>query len=505
MVKHSFVGTRIFLASLTSIMGTPAYSASPRPQPLPALTPAIDTFIEKAMREKQVPGIAVAVVSADRVLAIRGYGIRQSGRPEHVDGDTLFNIASLTKSFTAAAAAVLVDEGRLHWDDPVRRWRPDVQLGDPWVSREVTLRDLLSHRTGIDAGDTSWLFTGFDRAGVIRRLGYMKPQAPFRTRQVYANSLYTLGGEVAAAAAGSSWEELVRSRLLRPLRLSATGFGPPLGPNVASPHAILGGKLRPIRQVDYTNIGPAGGLHSSARDMATWLRFQLGRGMLDGRRYISEEAMDEMHEPQILIPTTPRMRAARQVDFFAAYGLGWTIMDYRGHPMFWHSGSAEGMPTYMAVLPKDDLAIVVLTNSWEASLLRGEIAGKIFDHLLRLAPTPESPPSPAITVAASPKPPATMARRPSLPFAVYSGTYRNDLYGDILVTLAGSVPSLQIGRGQTARIEPIGGDSFRVIWNDPVYAETYPSTATFRIDPSGKATGLLLALGDEDVEAARLP
>ena len=356
-----------------------AAAAAPVPAGAQARLPApLETYINDSMAQAEVPGIAVAVVHGDDPPIAQGFGIRRLGGAERVDADTVFNIASLAKSFTAAAAAVLVDEDRLEWDDRVARWLPQVEFSDPWLTEQITLADLLSHRTGLQAANTAWYLTGIERGELLRRVRYLEPAAPFRTEQVYNNGLYVVAGEIIAAAAGTTFEDHVRARLLAPLGMRHTRIGarPVASGNVASPHAVIAGRQQPIPPADYVSTSAAGGVESTARDMIRWLRFHLGDGSLDGRRLISTASMQAMHEPWVMIPTTPAMRSARQVQFFAGYGLGWNVMDYRGHKLLWHSGNADGMPSYMALLPERRIGVVIMLNSWIAPFLHGDITSK---------------------------------------------------------------------------------------------------------------------------------
>ncbi|MGI8496361.1 MAG: serine hydrolase domain-containing protein [Gemmatimonadaceae bacterium] len=300
------------LAALTLAVTLGAFprvlSAQARGVPPAAFPAELDQYIEKAMRDWEVPGLAVAIVRHDTVLAAKGYGVRELGKPDRVDASTVFSIASLTKSFTAAAAAILVDEGKLAWDAPVRRYLPAFRLSDPYLTDQVTVRDLLAHRTGLHASNMMWVMTGIDRAELVRRARYMQPERPFRTGQLYSNAGYAIAGEALAAAAGQSYEELIRSRLFAPLGMrSSTITMEALAqqPNKVSPHAIIGGVQRPIGWRNIDVIAPAGSINSTATDMAQWLRFQLGDGTFRGTRLISAASMWEMHSPK---PSSPSPR-----------------------------------------------------------------------------------------------------------------------------------------------------------------------------------------------------
>lgn len=478
------------------------------------LPPSLDAYIEKARTDWDVPGIAVTVVRDGKLVAAKGYGVRQLGKPERVDADTVFDIASLSKSFTAAAVATLVDDGKMQWDDPVRRHLPEIEFPDGERTARVTMRDLLSHRVGLEAGNFVFRFTRYPTAEVIRRIRYLKEQEPFRTGMLYSNIGYTAAGEAAARAAGTSWSELVRRRLIEPLgmRDSTVGVEHDMGTNFAAPHAVIEGVHRPIRDKKAMSILPANGVNSTARDMARWLLFQLGDGIWEGKRIVSAESMQQMHSPQIIIPTTPQMREARGVRFFAAYGLGWQILDFRGHPMLWHSGSADGMPVYMAILPQDGIGICVMTNSWAAGTLHGAIASRILDTLLEVDPprdwsgealewTRRAGKRAAEERAAAAKTRAT-GTRPSRPMSAYAGTYDNPLHGSMVVAHEDGRLTLQFGGGEIADLEHWHYDTFRAVWRDRTY-EFVDTLVGFGLDASGTPNRLEMRLNRDAIVAAR--
>ncbi|MEJ7809839.1 MAG: serine hydrolase [Gemmatimonadaceae bacterium] len=495
----------------------PSAAQSPGRKPAPVSFPAeLDVYLAKAVRDWDVPGLAIAVVRNDTVLIARGYGVRELGKPDRVDENTVFNIASLTKSFTSAAAALLVDEGKLRWDQPVREILPWAELPDPYVTRQTTMRDLLSHRVGLFAANMMWVPTDIDRREVLRRIRFLPAEQPFRGGMAYSNVLYTLAGEATAAAAGSTWEELIRTRLVVPLGMRSTtvSFAALAGqPDVAQPHAVVGGKQRPIPYRDYTNTAPSASVNSTAADMARWLRFQLNDGVLDGKRLVSERAMQETHSPQIIIATTPAMRAARGVDFFAGYGLGWQVMDYHGNPMLWHSGNADGMPSYMAILPAKKLGVVVMLNSWIAPFLHGALAARVLDHYLGVATKDYSGEALAAQRAANARAEEAWRRLdsarvrnsvPSRPLAAYAGTFADSLYGEITVALEGDRLSMRMGRGQAAELEHWSYDTFAVRWRDAVFAEYYPARVTFSLNAAGEPDALSMQLNRDAIRAGRV-
>jgi CubicO group peptidase (beta-lactamase class C family) len=477
------------------------------------IPPALDAYIEAARVKANVPGLAIAIVDADGIVAAKGYGVRRLGSPELVDGDTQFDIASLAKSFTTAMLATLVDEGKLRWDDRVRDVLPDISFGDPYLDANVTLRDLLTHRVALQAGNFMMRFTGYDSAEVLRPVRFLKPQGSFRADFVYSNVDYAIAGAMAEKVSGKSWSALVRERLLMPLGMNATNSDEELnGANKASPHAIIDDVQQPVRHFRFTNIAPASGIVTTARDMATWLRFHAGDGTWNGKRIISEAVMAELHSPHFIIPTTPAMRAARNVEYFAGYALGWQVFDYRGHLMMWHSGNADGMPSYMAVLPKEKLGVIVMSNSWVTPLLHGALASRILDMFLGVEPRDYA----AETIAADQRANAQAAvaeaeaeknrvhdSHPTLALAQYAGTYVDPLHGDLTITLEGDHLTLQFARGERADLKHWQYDTFEVRWRDPVFRTYISALATFGLNAEGKASRLEMRLNRDSIDARR--
>jgi CubicO group peptidase (beta-lactamase class C family) len=491
------------------------FAASAALAQTPAWPPALDDYIEHARVAWDCPGLAVTVVRDGQLVVAKGYGVRSLGKPERVDENTMFDIASVSKSFTAAAIATLVDEGKLQWDDPVRRWLPEAEFSDPYRTANVTLRDLLSHRVGVEAGNFLFRFTGYPTDEVLRRMRFLKEREPFRTTMLYSNIGYTAAGEAAARAAGMSFTDLLRTRLIEPLGMTASTVGVPhtASANYASPHAIIDGVQRPIdSHTKALNILPANAINSTARDIAKWMLFQLGDGMWNGKRLISKTAMDEMHAPQVIIPTTQGMRDARGVTFFAAYALGWNVMDYRGHKVLWHSGAGDGMPVYMALLPDDRIGVMVMANTWGAPTLHGALASHIFDVLLGLPQThdwaAEGLAGYKRSIARDAEEHAKIEKsripnaKPSRPLDAYAGTYVDPLYGDMNVTLQNGALTLQFARGEVADVTPWQYDTFRVAWHDRAY-EDFDTFANFALDSTGTPHHFDMQLNRDSVGATR--
>jgi CubicO group peptidase (beta-lactamase class C family) len=493
-------------------IGSAAGAAEP-PAVEQRFSPEVDAYLAKALRDWEIPGMSVALVQGDAVIA-KGYGVRELGKPGAVDENTVFDSASLTKSFTAALIATLVDAGKMQWDDPIRKHLPGLVLSDPYLTENATVRDFLSHRTGLESANAMWVLTAIRRGEVLSRARCLGSARPFRGDMVYSNVGYTIAGEAAAAAGGAPWEELIRERLLVPLGMRSTTASyeqVEAMPNHASPHAWIDGAQRPIRrEKQRASTAPAGAVQSSAADLARWMRFHLAEGVFEGRRIVSEDAMREMHSPQVVVPTTPAMREARLVEFFAAYGLGWQVMDYRGHKMLWHSGNGNGQIAYMALLPKEKLGVAVQVNTWAAPFVHGALASYLLDVYLGLPPRDWSAEAlarvpeirraegeardkllaEAQAASATPKPPET-----------FVGRYEDCLYGPIFVRKEGAGLTLQMGEGEIADLLHHHDDSFVLRWRDPVYGQR---TALVSFEGSEHSRTLTLQSSRESITARRL-
>ena len=466
-----------------------AGQAGPPAERFPA---ELDAYIEKVLVDWKIPGIAIAVVRNDSTLVAKGYGVRELGKPGRVDENTIFDIASIAKSFTATAAAIAVDRGKLHWDDPVRKHLPDLVLPSEELTARATVRDFLSHGTGLDAANMMWVLTSVDRAEVLRRMRHLSVRTPFRQRMEYSNIGYTVAGEAVAAAAGMKLESMLRDLVIRPLGLVFTTWTYEQAarmPNVASPHATIAGRQQPIRrEVQRQPIGAAAAVQSTARDLTRWMRLHLNGGVLDGTRFVSDSAMRELHSIQVPIATTPAMRAARFVrDSVVGYGMGWQIMDYRGHPLHWHTGNGDGQIAYMALLPRDRLGVVVLVNTWSAPFVHMALINRIMDTYLGFEPRDwaaealERVPR-MVTAAAEAVRTMESGRSGGAPpraLAAYAGRYEEPLFGPVFVRAEGPALVLQMGGGQNADLDHHHDDVFLVRWRDPLFRENFLTMLTF--------------------------
>jgi CubicO group peptidase (beta-lactamase class C family) len=386
-IKHAmslrWVSLMLFLVSTTSLWAQNGPPAD------------LDRYIAKVMKTFDVPGLSVAIVKDGKVVLAKGYGVKKLGEAAEVSENTLFGIGSNTKAFTSAALATLVDEGKISWDDRVYERLPGFQMYDPYVSHEMTIRDLLTHRSGMGLGEGDLLFwphTTFTREEIIYKLRFMKPASSFRSKFAYDNLLYMTAGQIIPAVTGKTWEQYVHEKILRPLGMNTTNlsnadFKP--GEDFAWPHSKVDGKLQVIRFTNLDNAGPAGSINSSVAEMAKWVMLQLNRGKMPGRedRIFSEARSREMWTSQTILPigTGPSPLAAMRPNF-AAYGLGWFLHDYRGRKLVGHTGGVSGFVSLVHMVPEEDLGIIVLTNAEEGGAF-DSILYHILDSYFGLPPT----------------------------------------------------------------------------------------------------------------------
>src|SRR5690606_20056489 len=415
----------------------------------------------EARRGRDVPGRAISIVKDGRIVHATGYGVRRIDGDEPVDADTIFPTGSTGKAVTAAALAILVDEGKLGWDDPVIDHLPDFRMYDAWVTREMTVRDLLVHRSGLGLGAGDLLFiprSSRSRTEIVQALRHIRPATSFRSAYAYDNILYIVAGELVAAVSGQDWESFVRERIFAPLGMAtATSHEDDrfATANRAHPHARIDPRVRGLgaqqllpEREGLGQVGaPAGGLSWSAKDFARWMQAQLALGAVpDGgdQRLWSEANAREMWTPQIHVPIRPFPAPISDLTpQFAGYALGWNVQDYRGVKVMQHGGAVFGVLAYVILVPDRNLGIAVQINSEDVDVMRG-LATELLDHHLGFEPrdwvadfVEWNRQRLAAGVAALEATDDTRARKasqPSLPLAGYAGRYADAWYGPIAIT-----------------------------------------------------------------------
>jgi len=461
----------------------------------------LDAYVASSMKIFDIPGMAVAIVKDGRIVVAKGYGVRKLGDPTPVDEFTMFGIGSNTKAFTTAALATLVDEGKLSWDDPVYQRLPGFVMYDPYVSHEMTIRDLLTHRSGMGLGEGDLLFwphSTYTREEVIYKLRFMKPASSFRSRYAYDNLLYMTAGQIVPAVTGVSWNDYIRQRIFTPLGMNHSNVSNQAfksGDDYAFPHSYVDGKLQVIPFGDLDNAGPAGAINSCAADMAKWVQLQLNHGKFVDRegRLFNEERSKEMWTPQTILPIgNPPAPLAGLKANFADYALGWGLRDYHGRKLVGHTGGVGGFVSRVMVVPEENLGVVVLTNAEEDGAF-DSILYHVLDHYFHLPTTDwitayKSVKDKEEKDAAETMKKAESARaadsKPSLPLEKYAGVYNDAWYGSVTIRMEnnGLVITFDHTPTMIGDLQHWQHDTFKAHWRVRTIEDAF---VTFALNPDG--------------------
>lgn len=443
-------------------------------------TNKIDDVIKASMARFDVPGMAVAIVENDKVIFAKGFGVTNLDTNKKVNKDTLFGIASNTKAFTTAALAKLVDEGKLSWDDRVIDHLPEFRLYDSYVTREMRIRDLLSHRSGLGLGQGDlmiWPSTDKSVDEILAGLQYLKPASSFRSKYAYNNLMFVTAGEVVARVSGMSWNDYIEKNILQPLHMdnSRAGFSriPKSNKNWATGHIPMDGTLHPFFVNYLEDFRGAGAIASSVSDMSQWLRTQLAGGkMPNGEQLFSEKQQAQMWHPHI---TSMASKSAFESyhQQFRGYGLGWSIEDYHGFKKLGHGGGILGMVSQVTLLPEKKLGIVILSNQQAFGALSA-VTHEVLEDALELEDKDwvedlaKSHFEGKQQAYANAKPEAPADYQPQLPNINYTGTLHDDWYGDVIIEQLDG--KLRIDFTHTKRLkgtlEHYTGNTFIVKWDE---------------------------------------
>jgi len=483
----------------TLLLGLLAAAAPLRAQARTARPPAgIDQYIADVMKAFEVPGISLTIVKDGKPILTKGYGVRTLGKRTPVDEHTLFGIASNTKAFTATALGLLVEEGKLGWDDKVISHLPWFRLSDPYVTTELTIRDLLVHRSGLGlgAGDLLWWPPStYDRKEIARRLRFIPLATSFRSHYAYDNVLYSVAGEVIEAVSGLSWEDFVKTRILDRIGMTESNVrhSEAAGLNAATPHARINGVVRPVKPFASDNTNPAGGINANAVDMAKWLIVQLDSGKVAGGEPLFHPATTrQLWQIVTPIPTgPPPPEVAPYGADFTGYALGFFVRDYRGVKLVTHTGGLPGYVSRVAMIPELRLGVAVLTNQETAAI--NAIAFRVLDAYLgadfdwlagwrALSARGDSATARAEAAAATSR---DSTAGPSLPLDRYAGTYRDAWYGDVSIAREGDRLVLRFSHTPSLVGDLVHWqyDTFLVRWRDrELRADAF---ITFALRPDG--------------------
>lgn len=489
MKLYALIATAAFVVA-------PSARAQQKVSARPDLTP-LDGYVERVMKEWKVPGVAIAVVRNDSVILAKGYGVRAIGGAEPVDANTVFAIGSASKAFTSALVGMAVDAGKMSWDDPVARYLPGFQLHDSYASRSLTLRDAMSHRSGLSRGDLTWYSGKYTREEVLQRVRYLEPSWSFRSQFGYQNVMFLAAGEAVARALQSDWDALIRDRIFTPLSMARSNTSVRANQglsNVSSPHNELRDTVRVIPWKNIDNIAPAGSINSSVTDMAQWLRLQLAQGKINGKQLITAPVIEEMWTPNTHIrlqgPTGGYLAPGANV---SSYGLGWFVQDFKGQLAIHHGGNIDGFSAVVAMLPRKNTGVVVLTNM-NGTPAPNILFPYVFELLLGETPQDWSASyqkmlSGARQAASAAEAAAEKSRvagtKPTHGLDAYAGTWTDSLYGDVEVLQRDGGLRIEYG-SMVGAMEHWHYDTFRAELDNGAGR----SLVTFSLDENGKVAQL---------------
>jgi CubicO group peptidase (beta-lactamase class C family) len=489
-----------FVAAAFTLAAAGAYAA-------PAFN--LDADANRVLKTFDVPGMAVAIVKDGKVVAAKGYGVRKLGDPTPVDGKTLFEIASNSKAFTAAGLAMLVDEGKLAWDDPVTKHLPGFQMYDSYVTGQMTVRDLLVHRSGLGlgAGDLLWWpSTNFSSDEIIAKLRYIKPATSFRASYAYDNLLYIVAGKIIADQAGKPWGEAMQERILTPLGMTGTRTSVAemlATSDYSAPHSKINDKISVVKPMPVPNAVGAVGINTNAEDIARWMTVLLNEGKMDnGKQLFSAKQAAEMWTAQ----TPMRIRepkpalAATKPNFFA-YGLGFQLRDYKGRKIAMHGGALQGFYSTVLMVPEEKLGIAILTNA-ENSPAMASLYYRILDQYLKVQPTDwiqlyadqeAAMHKEELTRQGKEQGARAADSKPSLALSAYDGEYEDAWYGKVSIREEGGKRIMRFERTPdlSGELEHFQHDSFIVRWKERNFnADAY---VTFALNPDGSIERMKMA------------
>ena len=467
---------------------------------------AIDSLVEKTLIAFDVPGIAVGVIKDGKLIHAKGYGVRSLNNMQKLDENTLFGIASNSKAFTAASLGILVDEGKIKWDDKVRDYIPEFKLYNPYVTEEFTIRDLLTHRSGLGLGAGDLMFfpdsSNFVLKDIIYNLRFLKPVSGFRTKFDYDNNLYIIAGEVVARVTGKSWDDFVMERILQPLNMNktATSFDRLKDKsNTIEGHAPVDGKVQVIARSTMAVGHSAGGLNANITDLSKWVLLLLNSGKTtDGKRIFSETVARELWTPQTIIPVNG---PGRYNTHFSAYALGFGVNDVMGYKQVSHTGGLEGMVTQITMIPELNLGIIVLTNQQEGGAFSsitnqikdGYIGKKGNDWVTLLSGNRKQALLSANHLMDSISNEIKMAATKSkIDISLFTGTYHDAWFGEVTISVKNGKPWFDAKRSPklTGELFPYKGNTFVVKWRDrSMDADAF---VNFSLDEEGKASGITM-------------
>ena len=456
----------------------------------------LNDFVERGMADWEIPGMAVGVVKDGELVHAKGYGVKKLGEDDPVDEHTLFGVASTSKAMTAMTLAMMVDEGKLDWDDPVIKLLPDFQLSDPWVTKHVTVRDLLTHQVGIGrmTGNRIEFMPNRDREEILKFIKHQPFEEDFRSDYVYSNVMYMVAGQVLKAVSGKTWDDFMMEEFFPSLGMDNSNVSIEMfeeDDNKAWPHQYIRGEVKTIPRRNFDNVGPSASVNTSVTEMAQWMKFQLGEpGVIDGERLVSDEVMRETRQAQRALSSGNPYEGELR-----AYALGWSLGSYRGYHTFSHGGASDGMNTTLMMMPEKDLGVVVVSNTFNTH--RDAIARWVMDAYIGERDDGRDWHEHYFGNYQDRKAYAQQRRdeieaqrvegtRPALSLNQFTGTYKDEVYDQVEVT-QNEDGDLKLtfweDETQVADLEHWHYNTFRAHWRNPAKREKF---VTFDLGSDGK-------------------
>ena len=496
------------LALVLSLTATAADDTCPAPIAAVSSeidTAALDAYIEKGLKDWQLPGLSVAVVQNGRPVYVKGFGVRALGAPQRVDAQTLFGMMSTTKAMTALAVAMLVDDGKLAWDDPVTKHLPGFALSDAFVTRDLKVRDLLTHNSGLGNTDLLWARGDLDSKQIIARLRDVPLSYSLRDGFAYQNVMYQVAGEVIEAAAGERWEQVIQKRILTPLdmdrsRPTLAAMQAMRDGNVSRAYFEIDGRIRAISESPVDAVPAAGAAWTTAADAAKWLDFLLNNGCAGGKRLVSSANFRELLKPQVMVPANEFYPTAELTQpHWTSYGYGWFQQDYRGRFVAMHTGSMDGRTAIIGLMPDEHLGIAIFGNLDHAEF-RHALLWKLFDVYTGAEPRDWSTEFLALYGGMKTEAKAMEAKEenariagtsPTHALADYTGRYLHKVYGDVVIRRNGDALHIAFGPlpENAGTLRHWHYERFRVAFGDGRYGS---SDVVFRTGADGRVAALRL-------------
>jgi CubicO group peptidase (beta-lactamase class C family) len=459
---------------------------------------AFDAYVQKSIKEWEIPGLAIVVVKNNKVVFKNSYGTTELGTGNKVNNQTLFACASTTKAMTATAMGILVDQGKVNWDDPVIKYLPSFRLYDPYVTTQMRVRDLFLHNSGVGNTDYLWAMNILSSDEIMERMQLVKPSYSFRAGFIYQNIFYGIAGKVIEKVTGTTWENFITKNIFEPLGMLQTRakLGLVTNPNISKPHDRVEGKIQVIERDSADRIGAAGSVYSNIDEIALWMQCMLDSSKYEGGRLVTPATWTTLLKPQTFV-TESEFYPTKQLTKpnFTTYALGWFQQDYKGRKLNFHTGSLSGEIAIHGQMPEEKTGVYIFANLDHAEA-RHALMFKAFDQYALGGNTDWS--ADFLNLYGNIRAKATAARsaaeatrvmntKPSLPLQAYVGTYTDPLFGSITISIENETlvgENIKLGKGVVSHWNY---DTFQLAWNKKWYGKT---GLNFRLNEEGKVSSV---------------